>query len=114
MNHYTLILRDKDSDAREEWKLNDPHQGRIPSTAAWARACRDAAAWGKAHGFRCVVHEIADAVTGLSFGKHFVPIRYKSDADDGFHFLQNAAEKFRLAGRTLLAERVEKLIEDNQ
>lgn len=114
MNQYTLILRDKDSDAREEWTLNDPHQGRVPSTAAWVRASRDAAAWGKVHGFHCVVHELADAVTGRSFGKHFLPIRYEKDADDGFHLLQNAAEKFRLAGRTLLAERVEKLIEDNQ
>lgn len=113
-NHYTLILRDKDSDAREEWKLTDPKQGRIPSVAAWVRAGRDAEAWGRAHGFRCVLQEIADPVTGLSFGRHFVPIRYEADADDGFHLLQDAANKFRLAGRTLLAERIEKLIEDEQ
>lgn len=111
MNHYKLILKDKDSDAREEWTLNDPDQGRRPSTAAWVRASRDAEAWGRAHGFHCVLHEIADAVTGLSFGRHFLPVRYESDVDDGFHLLQDAANKFRLAGRTLLAERVEQLIE---
>lgn len=110
-NHYTLIIRDRASDARVERAFEDPLQRRVPSTAAWARACREATDWGRAHGYRCVVHEIVDAVTGLSFGQHYVPIRQQADADSGFHLLQDAAEKFRLAGRTALAERIEEIIE---
>lgn len=77
MNKYTLILRDKDSDAREERAFDDAHQGRLPSTEAIAKSRRDAIDWGRARGFRYVLHEIVDAVTGRNYGRHCVPIRYE-------------------------------------
>lgn len=113
-NHYTLILRDKNSTACVEQNFSDALQGRAPSVAAWRRAVAEAATWGRLHGYRCVSHEIVSADTGRSFGRHYVPIQYEADVDDGFHLLQDAANKFRAGGRAALAEKIEKLIEGEQ
>lgn len=110
MNTYTLILKDGHSDARVERTIEDPLQRRLPSTAAWARAASEAKAWGLENKFRLVVHEIVDAVTGLSLGRYTMPIRYLEDVNGGFEHLRAAAEKFRIGGRHDLAERVEKAI----
>lgn len=80
MNHYKLILKDKDSDAREERAFDDAHQGRLPSTEAIAKSRREAIAWGRYRGLRYVLHEIVDSVTGRNFGRYCVPIRHHEDS----------------------------------
>lgn len=111
MNHYKLKVCDGDSDSRFERRLVDACQGRRPSVAAWNNAATIAQSWGKGLGLRLVVYELTDPDTGKTYGKQHVPLRYESDADDGFHHLQDAVAKFRRAGWTQLAEKIERLIE---